>query len=76
MNDRSLALHTVLCYAPPDRERIVDLYEKLSADGIIPWFDEEWILPGQNVREESTAAIKSADVVLICLSQHTATSWR
>src|SRR5690348_2171930 len=37
-----------LCHSSGDKERVRNLYQRLSNDGIRCWFDEENLLPGQD----------------------------
>lgn len=46
-----------------------ELRQKLSADGIDVWLDEEKLLPGQLWEGEISKAVQSADVVIVCLSK-------
>jgi len=61
-------LQVFLCHSSEDKERVRALYERLKADGISPWLDEENILPGQEWEFEILKAVKESDVVLVCLS--------
>ena len=62
-------LSIFLCHSSGDKPVVRELHRKLSADGFWPWLDEEDILPGQNWDAEIRKAVKSAHVVLVCLSQ-------
>jgi hypothetical protein len=46
-----------------------DLYQRLCADGVRPWLDEEDLLPGQEWEFEISKAVRDSDVVVICLSR-------
>lgn len=63
------SLGVFLCYAPNDHSRVCDLYRRLCDAGIQPWFDEEDLLPGQDRQQEIRKAVRSADAVIVCLSQ-------
>ncbi len=61
-------LHVFLCYASEDKAQVVQLYKRLSSDGLAPWLDSENILPGQNWDLEIRKAVGLSQVVLVCLS--------
>ncbi|AOS83129.1 hypothetical protein BIU88_02600 [Chlorobaculum limnaeum] len=61
-------LKAFLCHASGDKPAVRDLYNQLTEYGIDPWLDEEDLLPGQDWRLEIPKAVKSSDVVLVCLS--------
>lgn len=61
-------LQVFLCYSSEDKPAIGELYLRLQADGVQPWFNDEDLLPGQKWRTEIPKAVRTADVVLICLS--------
>jgi HEAT repeat protein len=46
------------------------LYQRLQRDGFQPWLDEKDILPGQDWESEIQNALRTADVVIVCLSSH------
>lgn len=63
-------LSIFLCHLSKDKPRVRDLYKRLSKeDGLLPWFDEESLLPGQDWDTEIKRAIRSADVVVVCISR-------
>lgn len=62
-------LRIFLSYVSADMSAVRDLYRRLRADGFDPWFDEENLLPGQAWQEAIPRAVRSADVVLVCLSR-------
>jgi hypothetical protein len=62
-------LRVFLCHASGDKPKARDLYRRLLAEGIDAWLDEEKLLPGQNWRVEIPKAVKSADIVIVCLSR-------
>jgi hypothetical protein len=65
----SVRLKAFLCHSSSDKRAVRQLYARLRADGISPWLDEEDILPGQVWDKEIRKAIRSCDVVLVCLSK-------
>jgi hypothetical protein len=65
----SRLLKVFLCHSSKDKAAVRDLYAKLRASGFAPWLDEEDLLPGQNWKRVIPEAVRSADVVLVCLSK-------
>src|SRR5258708_8661048 len=62
-------LSVFLSYSSGDLERTRGLHQSLGAEGFIhSWIDKEAILPGQDWHEEIIRALRSTDVVLVCLS--------
>jgi len=49
------------------------IYVRLLTDGIAPWLDEEDLLPGSDRQLEKLKAVRSSDVVIICLSRRAIT---
>jgi len=66
-------LRVFLCHASGDKPAVRDLYHRLRADGIDPWFDEENLLPGQDWQLEIPKAVRSSDAVILCLSSRAIT---
>lgn len=62
-------LHVFLCHASGDKPAVRELYRRLCAEGIDAWLDEEKLLPGQNWQLEIPRAVRTADVVVVCLSR-------
>jgi len=69
---RSL-LRVFLCHSSADKKQVRQLHERLAKDGFAPWLDEEDLLPGQNWDMEIKKAVRSSDVVLVCLSASSVT---
>lgn len=63
-------LKVFLCHASGDKNTIRELYHNLKGDGFEPWLDEEDLLPGQEWSKEISKAVRSSDVVLVCLSKN------
>ncbi|NJN65259.1 MAG: TIR domain-containing protein [Chloroflexaceae bacterium] len=61
-------LRIFLCYAANDRSTVRLLYRRLRADGMVPWFDEEEVLPGQDWSREMIAAVRTSEVIILGLS--------
>jgi hypothetical protein len=67
-------LRVFLCHAAADKPAVRDLYQRLQSEGFIePWLDEEDLLPGQDWQLEIPQAVRTSDVVLVCLSSHSIT---
>lgn len=62
-------LRIFLCHSSSDKPNVRELYQELRADGIDPWLDEEKLLPGQNWQLEVRKAVRSSDIVIVCLSR-------
>jgi ribosome biogenesis GTPase A len=63
-------LNVFLCHASQDKERVRELYGRLSNDGLNPWLDEKSLLPGQDWNLEIRNAIRNAHAVIVCLSNN------
>jgi formylglycine-generating enzyme required for sulfatase activity len=67
-SDTARPLRVFLCHASTDKAAVRELYQRLHADGIDAWLDEENLLPGQDWQVEISKAVRQSDVVLVCLS--------
>lgn len=65
----SRALRVFLCHSSGDKVTVRRLYNRLNKEGIDVWLDEQKLLPGQDWNREITKAVRSSDVVLVCLSR-------
>jgi len=65
-------LHIFLCHSSSDKTPVRELYLRLRSDGFDPWLDEQRLLPGQDWAVEIKRAVAATDVVIVCLSQHSA----
>ncbi len=65
----SRPLGVFLCHASADKPAVRDLNERLLSDGMDPWLDEEDLLPGHVWDVEIKKAVRTSDVVLVCLSE-------
>ena len=64
-------LKVFLCHSSGDKPIVRELYHQLKAEGWIdPWLDEMKLLPGQEWDIEIEKAVEAADIVLVCLSNH------
>lgn len=61
-------LRIFLNYAPEDEPTVRALYERLQDDGFAPWMADLDLLPGQNRQHAIQRAVRSSDIVLICIS--------
>jgi len=66
-------LKVFLCHASGDKPTVRDLYHRLRAAAIDPWLAEASLLPGQDWQLEIPKAVRSSDVVIICLSSRAIT---
>jgi formylglycine-generating enzyme required for sulfatase activity len=61
-------LRVFLCHASGDKPAVRELYQRLCAEGIDAWLDEEKLLPGQDWELEIPKAVRDSHVVIVCLS--------
>lgn len=66
--DSQRPLRVFLCHASSDKPTVRQLYQRLCAEGIDAWLDEEKLLPGQDWQLEIPKAVRASDVVIVCLS--------
>ncbi|MDQ3819365.1 MAG: toll/interleukin-1 receptor domain-containing protein [Acidobacteriota bacterium] len=62
-------LRVFLCHSSDDKPLVRNLYNRLNSDGIDSWLDEENLLPGEEWELEIIKAVRSSDIVIVCLSQ-------
>jgi hypothetical protein len=62
------AIRVFLCHSSSDKPAVRQLYVSLLRDGFDPWLDEENIHAGRRWQLEIEEAIRSSDIVLVCLS--------
>ena len=63
------SLRVFLCHSSADKPAVRELYQRLQADGIDVWLDEENLLPGQDWGLEIPKAVRESDAVIVCLSR-------
>jgi formylglycine-generating enzyme required for sulfatase activity len=63
------ALRVFLCHASGDKPAVRALHQRLCAEGIDAWLDEEKLLPGQDWEFEISKAVRDSHVVIVCLSR-------
>ncbi len=62
-------LNVFLCHSSGDKPKVRELYKLLCAERwIVPWLDEEMLIPGMDWNLEIEKALRGADVILFCLS--------
>lgn len=62
-------LNVFLCHSSEDKPSVRNLYDRLDKEvWIDPWLDERKILPGQDWDIEIKKAVRTADIVIVCLS--------
>jgi hypothetical protein len=66
-------LRVFLCHSSADKPAVRNLYQRLLADGVDPWLDEEKILPGQDWELEIKKAVRESDVIIVCLTRSSVT---
>ena len=66
-------LSVFLCHSSGDKTDVRLLYGTLYLFDTDPWLDEEDLLPGQDWEEAIKKAVRSSDVVLVCLSRESIT---
>jgi CheY-like chemotaxis protein len=62
-------LRVFLCHASQDKPDVRKLHTRLKHDGYSPWLDEAELVGGQDWDLEIRRAVRSSDVVIVCLSQ-------
>jgi hypothetical protein len=67
-------LTAFLCHSSQDKEKVRDLYRRLTNDGVTCWFDEEDLIPGQDWDREIRQALGRCRYVLACLSSSSVTT--
>jgi hypothetical protein len=72
MPQLSRPLRVFLSFGGEDRAMAREISKRLVLEGFEPWLDEEQLLPGMQWAEAINGAVRSADVILILLSQHSA----
>jgi RNA polymerase sigma factor (TIGR02999 family) len=66
--DSPRRLKAFLCSSPEDKPIVRGLYERLVADGIEPWLDENNLSAGQDWELETIRSVREADTIIACLS--------
>lgn len=66
-------LKVFLCHSSGDKPRARQLAQQLRVLPVVPWLDEEQLLPGQDWQHEIKNAIRTSHIVLTCLSARSIT---
>jgi CheY-like chemotaxis protein len=64
---------TFLCHSKQDKAAVRELYFRLTRSFVEPWFDEENLIGGQDWDYEIRNAVKSSEIILVCLSNQSVT---
>src|SRR3989337_1548094 len=71
MPEATRPLRVFLCHAREDKPIVRELYRQLDSEGWIDaWLDVEKLYPGQDWNLEIEQAVEAADVIIVCLSNH------
>lgn len=62
-------LKVFLCHASEDKPKVRELYSRLRQDGVQPWFDEIDLVGGIEWDIEIRKTVRSCDVILVCLTE-------
>lgn len=63
-------LRIFLAHASEDKDRVIQLYERLEEGGYRPWLDKKDLIPGQNWRTVIPEIIRTSEVFIACISQN------
>lgn len=63
-------LKVFISYAKEDQERALDYYDRLQQEGVQPWLDIKYLLPGQNWEMEIERALSDSHVIILLLSKN------
>jgi len=66
-------LKVFLCHSSEDKPAVRQLYRQLLNESVDPWLDEEKLLPGQDWQFEIWKAVRTSDIVIVCLSRRSIT---
>lgn len=64
-----------ISYSHADKVFARRLHDALQERGVRCWLDEHWMLPGQKIYDEIDRGIRLSDIVLLCCSKDSLTSW-
>jgi hypothetical protein len=62
-------LRVFLCHSSDDKQFVRELYSRLRAENVDPWLDEKKLIPGQDWQTEIQKAVRTSDIILVCLSK-------
>ena len=63
-----MSIQLFLAHASENKTAVLELYERLKAQGYQPWMDKKNLIPGQNWREEIPKAIRKSQLFIACVS--------
>ena len=63
-----MSIQLFLAHASEDKAAVLELYERLKAQGYRPWMDQKDLIPGQNWRDEIPKAIRNSQLFIACVS--------
>jgi hypothetical protein len=66
-------LYVFLCHSSADKPTVRKLSQRLQDNKVLPWLDEEDILPGQDWDREIKKAVRKSDIILVCCSTSSVT---
>jgi hypothetical protein len=66
-------IRVFLCHSSADKHSVRHLYGQLRDRGMKPWLDEHDLLAGQEWKPAIIKAVRSSNVVLVCLSRSAVT---
>ena len=69
LNFEKRRLRVFLCHAHKDVLAVQDLYTRLISNHIDAWLDKEKLLPGSDWEYEIRQAVRSSDIIIVCLSK-------
>lgn len=70
MSNEKKRLKVFLCHASDDKNIVRRLHKRLLKDGIDPWLDEEKLEPGVAWEVEIPNAVRSSNIVVVCISSN------
>src|SRR5215216_2851296 len=69
MSDTKRRLKVFLCHSHSDGVAVRDLFRYLRREGVDVWLDKEKLLPGAAWDLEIRKAVRTSDVIVVCLSK-------
>lgn len=61
-------LNVFISYAKEDQSYALEYYEKLKSEGVQPWLDKKFLLPGHNWEIEIEKAFNDANVIVLLMT--------
>ena len=65
---RSDRIQIFLAHASEDKQKVIEIYDRLLLLGYSPWLDKKNLIAGQNWKREIPKAIKNSDIFIACFS--------